>query len=356
MKILVLTLFDTLGASSRERFLLYFNSLERHNIEFIWKPLLTNDMILKNMQAKKGFGVFKIVFQYFSRLKLIRLTEKYDLIWLEYEGFPLIPFWFEKLSGLYKKKVLVNYDDAIFHKYDNAKSIIKKLFLRNKIRKVMSHSAAVIVGNYYLREYAEKSHARKVYQIPTVVDTNIYHVSNNAKKDNIVKIGWLGSPSTQHHLISIIPAIERLGKRVDIQLCVMGVSDNFIVNSSVDIAKYKWSEKNQIEFLQNIDIGVMPLKDELFARGKCGYKLIQYMACGKPVVGTPLGASKDIIDHGINGFYAEMVSEWMRALYRLCMKKDLRAQMGMAGRRKVESFYSVKATSGKILKALKNVN
>ncbi len=355
MRVLVLTLFDDNGASSRERFLLYFDVLKECNIEFIWRPLLPNDLLKSIHQTGKSFSLFAILPLYGNRLIDILQSSRYDIIWLEYEAFPLIPFWLERLTRLYSRPVVVGYDDAIFHKYDAPHiSFFKRLFLKNKIKKVMRASHSVVAGNAYLKAYAEKAQAKKIFVIPTVVDTKKYQPACSALiEGDTVKIGWLGSPSTQHHLNILVSVIKSISQSMRVEFHVMGANKKFTPQLD-NLFVHQWSQTGQLEFLKNVDIGVMPLVDELFARGKCGYKLIQYMAFGKPVVGTPLGANRDIIDHGINGFYANDFNEWLDTLETLCINKELRVSMGENGRKKVEQLYSIEATFPMLLNVLEN--
>ena len=116
-----------------------------------------------------------------------------------------------------------------------------------------------------------------------------------------------------------------------------------------------WSEETEVDHIQDFDIGIMPLPDSQWEQGKCGYKLIQYMACGKPVVASPVGANRKIVEHGVNGFLAGSTEEWLEALTVLRDNSDLRKKMGTAGRKKVEKRYCIQVTARRLLSILQSV-
>jgi len=286
---------------------------------------------------------------YWKRFKCLLALKQYDAIWIQYETLPYLPFFIENLFGLYKNKIIVDYDDAIFHIYDQHKNFLVRCFLNNKIKQVMKHAHTVIVGNSYLEEYAKKSGAKKIICIPTVVDTNKYSPSTmNATHNTPIKIGWLGSPSTQHNLHVIQSALHRLTNKLHVEYHVMGTTQSFNINN-ITLIKHEWSEERQQTFLNSIDIGIMPLTEELFTKGKCGYKLIQYMAYAKPVLATPIGINTEIITNDLNGFLCSSENEWFNALKMLASDQTLRQTLGANGRKIVEEKYSLKANQEKLL-------
>ena len=357
MKVLVLTKYANMGASSRERFFLYFERLKKSGIDITWSPLLTDEILKLKLETGVIKKISLFIF-YLKRIKILICSKKYDAVWLESEGLPHLPFFFEKLTGLYKKSVVVNYDDAVFHNYDLHKSKFIKRLLGNKISKIIGSSHTVVVGNDYLECYARLSGARNIVQIPTVVDTDVYlPTPPNFLENQPVKIGWLGSPSTQYHLALALPAIKKLQSEVEVEveLHVMGVNENFD-SMCVPVTIHAWSETAQLDFLNSIDIGIMPLIDSPFARGKCGYKLIQYMAYQKPVVATPLEINNEIVNDRINGFYANTDEEWFETLKILCLDRQLQISMGENGREKVDKKYSINATFSDLLRIFQGLN
>ncbi|MCD8524290.1 MAG: glycosyltransferase family 4 protein [Gammaproteobacteria bacterium] len=286
---------------------------------------------------------------YWKRFKYLLTAKQYDAVWIQYETLPYLPFFIENLFGLYKNKIIVDYDDAIFHIYDQHKNFLVRCFLNNKIKQVMKHAHTVIVGNSYLEEYAKKSGAKKIIRIPTVVDTDKYSPTTIDDGGNTpIKIGWLGSPSTQHNLYVIQSALHRLSKERHVEYHVMGTTDDFDI-PHLTLIKHKWSEEQQREFLNSINIGIMPLTEEVFTQGKCGYKLIQYMAYAKPVLATPIGINTEIVTNHLNGFLCSSENEWLDALKTLASDQTLRQTLGKNGQKIVEEKYSLKANQEKLL-------
>jgi glycosyltransferase involved in cell wall biosynthesis len=205
----------------------------------------------------------------------------------------------------------------------------------------------VVVGNEYLAEYAKKAGASDIQFIPTVVDLDRYQVSR--KTSDTLTIGWIGTPWTARYLPAIAPALRAITSGGNIRVRLIG-SGNLDLGFPVEVRP--WSEPTEARELGEIDIGIMPLPDEPFERGKCGYKLLQYMACGRPVVASPVGANSRIVDEGQTGFLASSTSDWIRCLDLLKNDSSLRSRMGEEARKKVESFYSVQVQAPRILDVL----
>ncbi|WP_222927545.1 glycosyltransferase family 4 protein [Biomaibacter acetigenes] len=266
----------------------------------------------------------------------------------------MLPAWAEEIISILKIPYIVDYDDAIFHNYDlNKKRIIRSL-LKNKIDKVMKNAAVVIVGNDYLAERAQKAGARRIEYLPTVIDLNRYKLKECGIGNNeIFKIGWIGSPATSKYLYLIQDAFKEICLNIRFRLILVG--SNKINLSDIPIEIKPWREETEVEDIKEFDVGIMPLVDEPWERGKCGYKLIQYMACGVPVVGSPVGINNKIIIDGINGFKANTINEWIYAFKKLHQDYNLRLKMGQAGRKLVEQNYCIQVTAPKLIKIIKSI-
>jgi glycosyltransferase involved in cell wall biosynthesis len=217
----------------------------------------------------------------------------------------------------------------------------------------MSSAAAVSAGNPYLAERALEAGATRVEMIPTVVDLSRYGVRALGMAEGKARIGWIGTPGTARLLSVIEDPLAAVVRDHGVTLTLVGVRSSPI--PTVQIEPRPWSEETEVAEIQRFDLGIMPLPDEPFERGKCGYKLIQYMACGLPVVASPVGVNRDIVRHGINGFLASTQDEWRDALARLAADPGLRARMGAAGRRMVEEHYSLAVTVPRIAALLRSV-
>ena len=155
------------------------------------------------------------------------------------------------------------------------------------------------------------------------------------------RLGWIGQRSTASFLAPYAPLFERLAAHGKAHFKSVGIDAQ---NLGLPMAFIPWSEETEVDSVSGFDIGIMPLVDEAFERGKCGYKLIQYMACGLPVVASPVGVNRQIVEHGVNGFLAETRAEWEKALQTLLADAGLRQRMGQAGRQKVERQYCIQVT------------
>src|SRR5690606_35501225 len=215
--------------------------------------------------------------------------DPYDCILIEKELFPYMPPWAEWLISKSGKKYVMDNDDAVFHNYDLHRYLLVRLMLKRKIDKVMRYSHKVVVGNSYLADRAYKAGAAKVALIPTVVDGSKYHKIGNHTSDTVVKIGWIGSRTPLKYLQALLPTFEKLKKKHDFELVNIGggKSIGFSGRETVVI----WTEEGEVTEIQKLDIGIMPLTDSPWERGKCGYKLIPYMTCGLPVIGSPIGVN-----------------------------------------------------------------
>lgn len=248
--------------------------------------------------------------------------------------------------------LIVDYDDAIFHQYDQHKNPIVRTTLGGKLKPLLQRAALAVCGNAYLQDYAAR-YCRRTEIVPTVVNTDVYEMSMEPKTDRPVTIGWIGSPSTWAFVNPLIPLLTELAERLNLTVRVVGAGPQTDIPPRFEFMQ--WSEEEEIRLIQSMDIGIMPLPDEPWARGKCGYKLIQYMACGLPVVASPVGVNADIVDHGSNGFLASGLQEWAAAVTALAEDAALRQTMGANGRRKIEQAYSLAVHGPRIASMLREV-
>jgi glycosyltransferase involved in cell wall biosynthesis len=276
---------------------------------------------------------------------------QFDLVWVEKEMLPWVPSWFE--LGLFPASVplVVDYDDALFHRYDQHSWPLVRRVLGEKIDAVMRRADLVLAGNDYLAGRARRAGARRVELLPTVVDVSRYAVSERTQ-GQLLTIGWIGSPSTARYLKLITSVLRDLVASRDVRVVAVGANADQLEGLPVEVRP--WSEAGEVEEIQQFDIGIMPLPDEPFERGKCGYKLIQYMACGKPVVASPVGVNREIIEQGINGFLANSHEEWLTALVSLLEDAELRKKMGEAGRKHVEERYSTQQMAPRLASLLQS--
>lgn len=340
---MVLTRYGRLGASSRLRFFQYFPYLQKNNIDVHEAPLLP-DLYLQEFYAKKSRNWLLVACSYWKRLKFLFSAKQFDLIWMEKEAFPDLPFWFESWFFKYNIPFIVDYDDAVFHNYDLSRNLYRRLMAK-KIDKIMNRASVVVCGNNYLAERAIRAGAEKVELLPTVIDLERYDVAQGKSNDAII-IGWVGSATTVKYLDNVLPLLLRLSGYINLRLHVVGAEASC---PGLDVQCFPWSEEREVALIQEFTIGIMPLDDSPWERGKCGYKLIQYMACGLPVIASPVGVNTSIVKNGENGFLPANHDQWYQALESLCLDADVRKAMGLRGRQDVVSKYCIQVTGSKML-------
>ena len=344
MKVLLLSRYGRLGASSRLRSYQYLPYLTAHGIEVTVAPLLEDEYILSLYAgSRKDWGAIFAAYQ--RRLRHLLRSRSFDMVWFEYELFPMLPAWAESALRRLRVSTVVDYDDAVFHRYDRHSNRWVRRILGRKIDTVMGTATLVVAGNGYLAERARAAGACWVEQLPTVIDLECY--TPPAKISGTpYAVGRIGSPATVKYLGLIRGPLQVLCRDGDAILVTIVAAP---VNSDgLKVEQWAWTEETEVDCLHHLNVGIMPLPDTPFERGKCGYKLIQYMACGLPVVASPVGVNCEIVEHGLNGFLAQTEEEWIKALSTLRDSPDLRARLGAAGRRKIEEHYCVQVTAPRL--------
>jgi len=351
MNVLYLTKYCRNGASSRLRSYQYFSLLNEKGFSVTVKPFF-DENYLNQLYSNINTSKISLANLYFKRFSTLFTIYKYDSIVIEKELFPYFFSWFEKILFILNIKYIVDYDDAIFHNYDLSDNKFIRFFLKNKIANVMKYSDCVLAGNTYLASKAVQSRATKVIVFPTVIDINKYKTKECFKDKNKIVIGWIGSPTTFKYVKSIAPILSKLNKMHPFELHIIGVAEKLDFNG---IVKYiKWSEVDEVNLLSKLDIGIMPLENTPWELGKCAYKIIQYMGCGLPVVASSIGANKEVIDHGKNGFLVENEKDWIEKLILLLNDSHLRKQFGEDGRKKIERKFSLHNNLQKLILLFKD--
>lgn len=348
MKLLVLPRYGRLGASSRLRSYQYLPWFQEAGIDAHVHALL-DDHYLQALYSKRR-APLAVLRGYIGRTRWLLAAGNFDAIFVEKEAYPWV-FSFIELGMLSRRvRIVVDYDDAVFHNYDrHPNSLVRKL-LGNKLDLLMARAAMVTVGNNYLADRAVSAGAQRVERIPTVIDLDRYLLLPRADTAEEIVIGWIGSPSTAHYLQQVNGPLTDLCKRFRLRCVAIGARPDQLQGTPFTAAE--WGEDTEVGSLRGMDIGIMPLPDAPWERGKCGYKLIQYMACGLPVVASPVGVNKEIVDDGENGFLADSPDAWTRSLEKLISDAGLRAQMGAAGRKKVEADYCLQVQGPRLSRML----
>jgi glycosyltransferase involved in cell wall biosynthesis len=262
---------------------------------------------------------------------------------------PFLPGWLERL--LIPKPYIFDFDDAWHLRYKLNRSNFFKFFFENKVDQVIEAASLVTAGNSYLKDFAAPLNSQ-VLLFPTVLDTDRYLPCPNANLSKYT-IGWIGSPSTAPYLDHLISPLSILGLEGPVLLKVIGGKAPLIPN--VEVEEIPWSEATEIENINTFDVGVMPLLDDEWARGKCAFKLLQYMACELPVIASNVGANIDVVSKDC-GYLVDNDLMWLDALRSLRDNASLRASLGKQGRKIVIKSYSLKSKSPILIKAIKNLS
>lgn len=281
--------------------------------------------------------VEKIEKNFFKRLTMFQGLKDYDVVFLQRRLLNTFDLYFLRH---FSKRLVFDYDDAIMYK-DSASVYYKSPRRMKRFKNTLETSDAIICGNTYLKDLAGEYEDKAVI-IPTVVDTDKYLLRDYAHKPtDKLRLGWIGSKKTIFYLKDLKEVFKRLkSEGVDFELAI--ISDDFIELDGVETVKLKWSTETELKDLASIDIGLMPIRDDHWSRGKCGFKILQYMASGVVPVASAVGANKDIIQDGVTGQLVSSDDEWVEAIKKLSGDAMLRKKLSIASRQRVEKEYSLK--------------
>lgn len=274
-------------------------------------------------------------------------AKRYDVIIIQREAFMLGTIVFEKSLHLCTKaKIIFDFDDAIW--LPNVSEANKRWeFLKNpqKTAKIIALADTIVAGNRYLQQYALQYNPN-VHIIPSAIDLRQYDLQKFPPKDYnppVVTIGWMGSETTIPHFETILPALEAIYRQYGdkIRFKVVGKAD--FATPLLPIAAHPWTPDTEVAHINSFDIGIMPLPDDEWSKGKCAMKALQYMAMAVPTIAQKIGANVDIIQDTHNGLLANSQEEWIQQLKCLIDNPSLRQQIGKAGRQTLERSYSVQS-------------
>ncbi len=355
-KILFLTLHrPNRSPSQRFRFEQYLHFFKANGFEYDFSFLLNekDDAIFYS----KGhfFPKVAIVFKSFlKRIKELNRAKEFEIIFIQRECFMLGSSFFEKRFSKSGAKLIFDFDDSIWlQNVSDANKTFVWLKNPDKTSKIISYSSLILAGNNYLKNYASQFN-KNVIIIPTTIDTEEYKKTILPPK-NIITIGWSGSITTIQHFefsVNILKKIkDKYGSKIEIKV----IGDKNYKNQALDITGMAWNKNTEIEDLSSFDIGIMPLPDDEWAKGKCGLKGLQYMALEIPTIMSPVGVNTEIIQDGINGFLSSSENEWVEKLSLLIESESLRKEIGKTGRETVVKYYSVEANKQNYLDAFKTL-
>lgn len=325
--------------SPRFRFLQFIEPLRKkgHIVDvYVLKPsrnteLKTNIFLLQIAEQQLQLIVRSLQLLHFILFK----AKQYDLIYTNKDLLPnLNIFWVEKLLHRFNKNLVFDIDDAIY------------LGPRgNKLKKILPYYKAVIAGSTVLQDFIVKNYNIDCYYIPMAIDIEKYRPAP-FRKEGCLRVGWSGSHHTNVYALPLLKEpLEQLAKRIDFEFVVISNKDPNINWDGIKIRFIKWTEETEVEGLQQFDIGLMPLKDEPFERGKCALKAVQYMGVGIPALVSPVGVNKFIVRDGVDGFHCNNINDFTKKLLELANDPSLRNKLGEQAKARVESSFSVDVLS-----------
>lgn len=308
----------------------YFPFLRMNNIEPLWQPI--PDSIKERISIYNKLKGFDFVC--FQR----RLISPFEFFWVRRKS----------------KRIIFDLDDAVMYRSSSSRNpySISRLI---KFRYMVKKSDAIITGNQFLKNEVLKVDSNKrVFIIPTSIDVNLYPKKKEIYNTSEIIMGWIGTKGNLRYLKKLEPVFKILFEKFP-NLKLKIVSNGSFESTCIPLINKQWKLEDENEDLISFDIGLMPLNDDPWSRGKCGLKIIQYLSVGLPVVCSPVGINRDIIKHGMNGFWAETENDWVEYLSKLIESPDLRKEMGFQGINTVKEEYSVDINSKKYLNILQTL-
>lgn len=287
-----------------------------------------------------------------GRLKFWRSLASSDAVILQRK---LLSAWDLHFLARAARCLIFDFDDAIFLHDSYSSRAMKSPSRWRRFEAIVRKAAAVTAGNRFLCNEAMRafSGSRTTF-IPTCVDPARYTIARHARAFAGVQLVWIGSSSTLQGLESVQPLLEQIGQRC-FGLSLKLICDRFLHLRHLPVIPCAWQEAREADELAAADIGISWLPDDLWSRGKCGLKILQYMAAGLPVVANPVGVQAEMVEHGKTGLLAETAGQWIEAIGRLAADPALRTQMGLAGRERLEKLYSVRVGASRWLDLLETL-
>lgn len=342
LRMLALTVRPVIGPDTRYRLIQYIPRFRELGIEVEHHSLYSPDYYRGLSRAgtvSKTLGLAPVLLR---RLKDVLLdAHRFDVVWVGRELFPLGPLFLESLLFRRNPNVILDIDDAIYlPDPTNTGFVHRRLRDFRKFEKGADRFKAVVCGNDFLADYFRPLNAN-VSVIPTVVEAARYAAVERQPSD-MPCIGWIGTPTNAHHLRMLRGPLTTLARDHRFRFRMVGLNEP--LDWKIPNMEYvPWSLDGELDFFAGFDIGVMPLEDTPFTRGKCAFKLIQYMASGIPVAASPVGSNLSVVEEGVNGFLADNEEAWEQALAALLTNGPMRERMGENGRRTVQERFSLEA-------------
>ncbi len=351
MRVLFVVPHPIEGPSSRFRVYQYLPYLEAQGIVCDVRPFVGSDTV--NELYRDGNTARKVALTLSGlggRMTDIARARRYDIVFILREAFALGPPWIEFALARAGKAMVFDFDDAIYLPSLAYRNAIDRLRDWTKPARVIARADTIIAGSDYLADYARKTATGTVEVLPTVVDHNVYRPRPDKRSDTVT-LGWIGTPRGSSYVADMMPVFKSLSVRhPGLRMVFIGCAP--FHTEGLPIEFRDWALAREPQDIAEFDIGIMPLTDDEETRGKCGFKLIQYMSSGVAAVGSPVGANNQILEDGVSGLLADSLDDWHAALDRLVGDEALRTRLTQAGRTRAMTHYSLQATAPRMLRIL----
>lgn len=358
MKVLFLAAYSDLAAASRIKVYQFLPLFERKGIKckvICFTPSFLYRLRLASENDKKlllAYYPLSNIVRLFKTIEAILSAPKFDIVFI---NEPIIPLGLEKLLKLVNKNLIFQFSDAVFIGKQPGENFFKKLRSRalfNCWKRLATASKCCLADNDYTKSAVLKF-CPNAEKMTGPMDTSRYFIREDKKEGNNIVIGWIGSPFTTKYLYTVKEALKELSKKYNIILRLVGAKKDFRIDG-VKFEIKEWEINTEIPWLTTFNIGIMPLTDDQWTKGKAAYKVLQYMSMGIPSVASSVGFNKELIKDGVNGFLAGGNEEWVKKISALIEDKNLREEMGKNARITIEEDYSLGKAFEKLLKIFEN--
>lgn len=341
--------YSRLGASSRVRLFQFEEVLSKNGWDVSFHPFSADAFLQARYRGKNAW--VSVASSYLRRIHSLWDMRSADLVWVEKELIPWAPAWFERAIASYRgKKIVYDFDDALHEQFRGNRHAIVRATLSNKIADTVQQSSGVLVGNRALERYFSRVIGVTTWYLPSTVDMSRLNSTDQTAggERKPFVFGWIGTPVTyEAYVAPLLLLFESIADKLGSEFWVIGVPKP---SETSAVVKYlPWSLEAEGSLLRKIDVGIMPLRDDAWARGKCGYKLLQYMAVGKPVVASAVGANEEIVSHGETGYLVREDDDWEVYLTALAANHKLSDSFGQNGFTRAFSDYSLEKAGPHLL-------